>query len=293
MATYLLTWSPKRWHWWDEISDVFRQRSGRFLGEWSSGNTKRIVPGDRVFLIRLGKEPRGIVGAGHAVSKVYEGRHWDRRRARRGDTALLVRIRLDVLRNPGREAVYPLADLKRGVLSAMNWEPPSSGVEIPAPLAARLEREWSKFVGKGTAPVLDAAAAALEGLRTETVTYSRGRSRMLRDLAVSRSRGVCEACRVDFSKLLNGKGVRALQAHHRRQLAISDRPRLTKLHEIAVVCATCHALIHAHPNKAMPVARLRLLLQEHWGRPNFGVQPARGQPSLSMIAETPTPRSLV
>lgn len=261
MATYLLTWSPKRWHWWDEISDVFRQRNGGFLGEWSSGNTKRIVPGDRVFLIRLGKEPRGIVGAGHAMSTVYKGRHWDKRRARSGDTALLVRIRLDVLRNPGREAVYPLADLKRGVLGSMNWEPPSSGVEIPAPLTVRLEEEWSKFVGRGAVPAPHAVAAALEGLRTETVTYSRGRSRMLRDLALARSRGICEACLVDFSALLDGMGVRALQAHHRQQLAISDKPRLTRLHEIAVVCATCHALIHAHPKKAMPVARLRQILQ--------------------------------
>jgi len=180
VATYLLTWSPKRWHWWDEISDVFQHRHDGFLGEWSSGNTKRIAPGDRVFLIRLGKEPRGIIGAGHAVSRVYKGRHWDKRRAQRGDMALLVRIRLDVLRNPGREAVYPLAKLKRGVLGSMNWEPPSSGLEIPAPLTGQLEREWSKFVDKGVAAVPTAAASALEGLRTETVTYSRGRSKRAR-----------------------------------------------------------------------------------------------------------------
>jgi len=94
--------------------------------------------------------------------------------------ALLVRIRLDVLRNPGREAVYPLAKLKRDVLGSMNWEPPSSGLEIPAPLTGQLEREWSKFVDKGVAAVPTAAASALEGLRTETVTYSRGRSKRAR-----------------------------------------------------------------------------------------------------------------
>lgn len=118
---------------------------------------------------------------------------------------------------------------------------------------------------------LGAEPSALEGLRTETVIYSRGRNRRLRDRALFNSKGVCEACLVNYSAILDGKGVRALQVHHRKQLAASDRPRLTKLDDLAVVCATCHVLIHMDPSRAMRVEVLRRLLKRKG--PNKTMEP--------------------
>ncbi len=43
----------------------------------------------------------------------------------------------------------------------------------------------------------------LEGLRTETVRYIRGRSRYLRDLVSERSAAVCCVCETDSKKVLN------------------------------------------------------------------------------------------
>ncbi|GEM_PF-1977139 len=104
--------------------------------------------------------------------------------------------------------------------------------------------------------------SAMEGLLREQTSYTRTRDRRLRDQALKRSKGLCEVCEADFSKLLNGRGVRALQVHHRNQLALSDLPVITKLSDLAVVCANCHALIHMNRDKAIPVEELKQLLGE-------------------------------
>lgn len=101
---------------------------------------------------------------------------------------------------------------------------------------------------------------AVEGLLREQTGYVRSRDRRLRNQALKRAQGVCEVCEVDFSKLLNGRGVRALQVHHRNQLASNDLPVITKLTDLAVVCANCHALIHMDVKQAMPVEELKKLL---------------------------------
>ncbi len=69
---------------------------------WSSGNTKRILPGDRLFLIRLGVEPKekGIMASGWATSAPKEGPHWDAERSARGDTALHVDAEFERILDP-------------------------------------------------------------------------------------------------------------------------------------------------------------------------------------------------
>lgn len=105
-----------------------------------------------------------------------------------------------------------------------------------------------------------AASAAMEGLRKELVVLARSRSGKLRRAALEAANGTCEACRVDFSKLLNGAGVAALQVHHRRQLSLEEVPVVTRLEDLAVLCASCHALVHADRRNALSVKKLRHLL---------------------------------
>jgi predicted HNH restriction endonuclease len=118
--------------------------------------------------------------------------------------------------------------------------------------------------GQSSAPA--ETTAALEGIRREVVYYSRSRSRPLRNTALIRSKGVCEVCRRDFSRVLRGLGLSALQVHHRKQLSVSDVPQVNRLSDLAVVCATCHALIHSNPKKAIPVAVLKRKLKSSRSR---------------------------
>jgi predicted HNH restriction endonuclease len=103
---------------------------------------------------------------------------------------------------------------------------------------------------------------ALEGLRVEALQYSKSRSGRLRREALRVASGVCATCRVDFSRYLDGRGERVLQVHHQKQLAATDVPRLTLLSDLAVLCANCHALIHADPLRALPVGELHAIISQ-------------------------------
>jgi hypothetical protein len=57
MATYLLAWNDARYSWDNLLDDIDEIAAVGYLdGDWSCGNTKRIAQGDRVFLIKLGRE---------------------------------------------------------------------------------------------------------------------------------------------------------------------------------------------------------------------------------------------
>lgn len=102
--------------------------------------------------------------------------------------------------------------------------------------------------------------SAIEGTKTEIVQID-SRSRKLRDEAFNAAGGICCVCGRDFSNVLDGRGVRVLQVHHRKQLASFDEPTLTKVSDLAVVCANCHLLLHLDPKNALSVESLRKLLQ--------------------------------
>lgn len=261
MATYLLTWIPKRWHWDDLQANVEEvAEKGFHLDNWSTGVTKKIEKGDRLFLIRLGTEPKGIIGSGWAESNWFQDEHWDDSAVEEGKYANYVRVRFDTLLNPELD---PKAVLRRNELDGlgkMHWDSQSSGVRIPELVARRLEDAWADFLSRDRRTIPGAEPLAIEGLRTETVTYVRGRSRQLRDRALEDSKGACCVCDVDYSELLDGKGVRVLQVHHRKQLAASDAPRLTSLKDLAVVCANCHLLIHMDSKRALSVEELKQML---------------------------------
>lgn len=146
MSTYLLTWTPQRWHWEDiqeRVAEI--QEEGYSQISWSCGRSKRIRKGDRLFMIRLGREPRGIFASGYATSNVYEGQHWDEG-VSSDKLARYIDIRLGVLLNPDRESIFPRSALNEGVLKDMHWDSQSSGIEIREEIAIELETKWAGFL---------------------------------------------------------------------------------------------------------------------------------------------------
>jgi len=65
---------------------------------------------------------------------------------------------------------------------------------------------------------------------------------------------------MDFSCVLGGIGRAVLEVHHRKQLSSYDVPTVTSIHDLAVVCSNCHALIHSDAKAAFTVEALRALL---------------------------------
>jgi hypothetical protein len=147
-STYLLTWNPNRWTWDTLARDARRSTEGDVVKErWSSGNTKRIAPGDRLFLMRLGMEPRGIVASGWAISVPQPGPHWDDERAAKGDTALYVDAEFERVLDPDVAAPLAIKDLERN-FPDFPWSPQASGFEIPGDVAVGLESAWGSRAGE-------------------------------------------------------------------------------------------------------------------------------------------------
>jgi hypothetical protein len=146
MITYLLTWNPSKWP-WPELADCIQEikATGHHLERWSCGRNHKIVEGDRLFLLRQGLEPRGIVGAGRAVTIVYDDWHWDDAKRASGQRALYIDVEFEALLDADREPILPRAQLNEGVLGQMYWDSQSSGILIPTGVAHQLEIVWMQF----------------------------------------------------------------------------------------------------------------------------------------------------
>src|SRR4051812_8062488 len=112
MSTYLLTWNPKNWT-WDTLSDVAEKtRLGTPHKErWSTGKRKDIRKGDRVFLIRLGQEPKGIIGVGTSQGTCKEDDHWD---GVKGNKALYIPVSFERILDPEVDELLDVANIKSG-----------------------------------------------------------------------------------------------------------------------------------------------------------------------------------
>ena len=143
-TTYLLAWNPKNFAWDrldQEIGEVAEK--GGASSWWSTGSVRNIPVGSRVFLIRLGVDPRGILGSGYTTGEVADQEHWQPERRAAGDRMNRVPIRFDVL---VRLPLIRRAELEGKQFAGYKWDTQMSGVRIPAEVAQELELLWSQRV---------------------------------------------------------------------------------------------------------------------------------------------------
>jgi hypothetical protein len=148
MPTFLLTWNPARWP-WEDLAEVSQKTAEgvSYASRWSTGNTKKIKRGDRVFLLKQGKEPRGIIAAGWVTSeKVYEALHFDEQRAAQGDTALRAGVEFERIVDPAENPPLSVEDISEGPLAKVYWQIPASGTELAEDAARELEDMWAEHL---------------------------------------------------------------------------------------------------------------------------------------------------
>lgn len=252
MRTFLITWNPKRWDWTDLAEDVAAVACGRRVdSSWSCGRRKDIGPDDRVFLLRQGKEPRGIVGSGWVTSEPFLDEHWE---PGHGGSAIYVRLSFDTLLDSDSDphTVMRIADLPTSLRRGIHWNTQSSGIVVSPPFDEEIEAAWARHLTKFFAG--DGEIDALEGeLRSLHVVHRR-RERRLREekiaatLRLSQGRLRCEVpgCGFDFLDVYGETGRGYAQVHHLDPLGARDTPQSTSLASLVVVCANCHAMIHRH-----------------------------------------------
>jgi 5-methylcytosine-specific restriction protein A len=161
MSTFLLTWNPAKWNWADLEEASQQTTAGNpYRDNWSCGNTKKIERGDRVFLLKQGREPRGILASGWVISDQVTARpHWDEEKARHGETVLSIQAEFERILNPATESLLSVGDIEAGPLATVHWHPQASGMEIPGEAAAELEDQWAAHLRRLAVAPADRPAA--------------------------------------------------------------------------------------------------------------------------------------
>ncbi len=229
-----------------------RVRAGESVEQrWSSGNTKNIPVGSRVFLLKQGNEPRGLMLSGWTVRPVQELPHWDDARAQSGDLTNYVWFAIDTFLDPDSDELLDPRDFPSGPAADSYWSPPASGTSISQAAGQELEQLWSEHTsGSVTIQMADPELRALEGVVQYRIVRHRSRERTLRDaklgFAIERGPLRCEVpgCGFDFAAKYGPLGEGYAQVHHRTPLSSSDTVVETTLSDLAIVCANCHAMIH-------------------------------------------------
>ncbi|MEO3939310.1 DUF3883 domain-containing protein [Dermatophilaceae bacterium Soc4.6] len=143
---FLLTNNPERWApapgVWERWVDATIK--GRSVKEnWSVGNrVGGIEPGDPVFLLLQGRGPRGLIGSGHATSRVFEDQHFDADRP--GETAPYILVQWEHLL--AHEDALPTADLAAR-FPEQHWDTQMSGITLQPTILAALEAMWAGHLG--------------------------------------------------------------------------------------------------------------------------------------------------
>ena len=252
MAIYLFTWNPARWDWTylqDSIAEV--KENGYCSERWSCGVTKKIRTGDRAFLMKLGKEPRGIVASGWVASDVYEDRHWDKDKEAKGKTALYVDVDWDTLLDPDIE-IFPRVWLDSGTYSKMHWEPQASGVRIPDDVAEQIEKDWAKFLNRPAiiketplAEEIDTTKTYAEGATRQVTVNVYERSTEARTICINRYGLNCSVCGFNFEKIYGEIGEGFIHVHHLELLAeVGKGYELNPIKDLRPVCPNCHTMLH-------------------------------------------------
>lgn len=273
IQTYLLTWNPKRWNWKpNELSQKIKavQQGERVVERWSCGRNKKIKRGDRIFLIRLGQEPRGIFGSGFVSKEVSEGPHWDEELARIGETSLFIQFVYDRLCDPHFDPIIPREILKNDPkLSKMHWDTQSSGVSIPQEIASNLAQIWQE-IQIGTTSYLmpdefELIGTLIEGAKKQVNVNAYERNIAARMQCIRFYGCRCVVCGFDFEKTYGVVGMDFIHVHHLKPLSeIGESYEVNPVDDLRPVCPNCHAIIHKRKNPPFTIEEVQDFIKEQY-----------------------------
>ena len=144
-SAWLLTWNRANWSWEDYRDTCQATKAGiPFKDSWSCSSTSPIV-GDEVFLIKLGKQPRGLVGHGVVRRESYVTAHYDPEQAAEGKTRRCIDVEFDQLLDYEREDIVTQEVLKDSC-GAQNWSPMASGIRMRPEVLPTVHSLWKAAV---------------------------------------------------------------------------------------------------------------------------------------------------
>ena len=261
MQTFLLTWNPDKWSWKTLDADYDRARKQGFLdARWSCGRSHRLRCGDRVFLLRQGREPRGILASGVVTSEEsFEDTHYSQPDRK----AIYVDTRFDILLHPDREPILPRSRLNEPPLDAVHWDTQAGGITIPPDAVAALEEVWRRFLlSRGYSPIvlaeeIAAAERFWEGALRRITVNAYERDPAARKACIAHFSAVCSVCGFDFAARFGDLGTGFIHVHHTRPLSeVARGYAVDPIRDLMPVCPNCHAMLHQR-TPPLSVAELR------------------------------------
>lgn len=268
--TFLLTHNPNKWG-WDNINNAILELNnlGRYLESWSCGNSKKLQVGDRVFLVRLGVEPKGIYASGLIYDGVYKAPHWDIDRRENGEFTNSVNVQFDILRDPIKDKILLLEELKN-IDDRFKWTSQISEIEIPQLIAIKLEDIWCKLTGSkvekikrselGTEEIFNDERYT-EGSLTKITVNKYERNLKARKECLKHYGYTCRICDVNLENVYGELGKEFIHVHHKVELhEIKKEYKINPIEDLIPVCPNCHGILHRR-NPAYSIEEIRNLLK--------------------------------
>lgn len=251
MTTCLLAWNPEKWDWNTLDDDIASVKSKGALKDcWSVGRIKKLTPGDRFFMVKLGPEPRGLMASGTITSPPTSDRHFSDPKKQTN----YVSIEFDVL---SKAPIISMAELKEHrVLSTYKWSPRQSGVTIRDDLVSILQSLWEQRAGARMRSQANSSLVPLgeeefdsqaedEGHAISMLVNSFERDPKLRKACAGLHGYECKVCKQRLSDRYGKIAQHLIHVHHLRPLSgIGKRHKVDPGTDLVPVCPNCHAVIH-------------------------------------------------
>ena len=242
MPTFLYTWNPDNWPWVDQADAIRRVNDAEpYELYWSCGSKKKEI-GDCFLLMRLGVEPKGIIGCGYISSRPFTMPHWDSAKRAAGKTAVRTDLLFKALAD--RPLIGHKELLRR--FPDYNWTPQMSGMLVPQQIGDEIFAEIQSSPVHGFVPdSLERIERFAEG-RPRTVTLTTyDRSSLARAACIDHHGFACAACGFSFQATYGELGASYIEVHHLRQLAeVGEEHEIDPVKDLRPVCANCHRMLH-------------------------------------------------
>lgn len=143
MKTWLISWNELKWVWknYDEICEN-TSNGEKIVEPWTFANT-HVKQGDRVFLMKLGQNPKGIIASGYAKSEIYKNDSFDPVKKAQREKTNHIEVEFDRILNYKNDTILGQSELKEDFPN-QEWSPQSSGIEIKDEYASKLEELWKE-----------------------------------------------------------------------------------------------------------------------------------------------------
>lgn len=270
MNTYLLLWNPKKWNWPTLEQDIKQvDLTGRCSQRWSCGNTKSIQVGDRIFLLKVGEEPKGIIASGFATSTPFREQHW----RDEDKEALYINADFEVILNPEQEQILTVDILNTGSLAKQNWQPMGSGISVRPELVDKLEMIWfdilttqknkhNPFIPTDS----NSQKVYVEGTPNQIIITKYERNPFARKKCLEYYGYTCVICDFNFEKTFGEVGKNFIHVHHLTQVAtIGKTYEIDPIKDLRPVCPNCHSIIHRQKTP-MSIEYVKQLIEENTNR---------------------------